>query len=174
MEFPRRFYCSVSRMVALIACCGIVSAMSFALLYCLPSPRWRPALWIYFALVAALTLGGMIVMSIAASRMRDAIQNGLWPDSEVEVWRRRTCSWWWQSGMGLSLLAMLAALLVSHNHHSFPHGYMLVYSPFFVVIQTFAQIGAAFRKPPTPFGGPPIWKDWRNFGKLHSDHWGQR
>ena len=163
-------------MVAFTLSCGVISAAGFALLYSLPRPAAKPTFWALFAGVVILSLGGMLLMSLTASRLKDAVQNERWSHESVDLWRSHTRSGWWRATVWLMLLLMFVAMLAGDRHHGFIHGYMFVYWPFFVTLQTLNQVGAAFSKT-TSFGdsgSSPIWRDWQNFGRLKSDHWGQR
>lgn len=104
------------------------------------------------------------------------VQNGRWSDKETDRWRTRTRSGWWHAGVVLALLLMFLVLLVGDRHRGYMHSGSFLYWPFFIVVQTLSQVSAAFRKTASfgTSGSTPIWRDWQNFGKLHSDHWGQR
>jgi hypothetical protein len=115
-------------------------------------------------------------MSFAASRLHDAVQNGYWSSEAVDEWRSRTSSSWWHALMGVAFLTMLVGVFAGFRHHGSMRGHLFIYWPSFVAVQTLSQVSAAFRKP-AGFGSsgfPPVWKNWQNFGKLKSDHWGKR
>ena len=175
MDVPQSLYRSLTRLVAFTLSCGVLSAAGFAILYSLPRPAAGPGFWVLFSGVVVLSLGGMILMFFTASRLKDAVQNERWPQQSVDLWRSRTRSSWWRATVWLMLLFMFVAMVAGDRHRGFIHGYMFIYWPFFVTLQTLGQIGAAFSKPASSgsSGSSPIWRDWQNFGELKSDHWGQ-
>ena len=173
MDVPQSLYRSLNRLLAFTLFCWFLGATGFALLDALPRPASRPASWLVFACVEILSLGGMLLMFLAAARLRDAVQNERWPVEQTDPWRSRTRSVWWNAALGVSILAMDVAMLAGLRHHGSMHLHMSFYWPAFILVQTLTQVTAAFRKPASS-GALPIWRDWQHFGKLESEHWGKR
>ena len=176
MDVPHLLYRSLDRLVLFTLSCGVISAAGFTILSSLHRPASKSAFWTAFVGVAVLSLGGMLLMSLATSRLRDALQNERWSHMEVEVWRSRTRSGWWRAAVGVALVLMFAAMVFGDRHHRLVHGFLFSYWPFFVIIQTLSQISTAFHRTAGfgDSGSDPMWRNWRNFGKLQSDHWGER
>ncbi|AFL89194.1 hypothetical protein Terro_2962 [Terriglobus roseus DSM 18391] len=174
MDIPQSLYRSLDRLVAFTLSCGAISAVGFALIYSIPRPASKLTFWTEVACVAVLFFGGVVMMFFAASRLRDAVQNGRWSSEAVDEWRSRTSSSWWHVLMGVAFLTMLFGVFASLRHHGSMSGHPF-YWPSFVAAQTLLQVSAAFRKPAGSgsFGSPPVWRNWQNFAKLKSDHWGK-
>jgi hypothetical protein len=176
LDVPQLLYRSLDRIVAFTLSCGAIGAVGFAFLYSIPRSASKPTLWTEFACVPVLLFAGLVLMSFfAASRLRDAVQNGRWSSEAVDEWRRRTSSPWWHALMGVAFLTMFVGVFAGFRHHGSMHGHLL-YWPSFVAVQTLSQVSAAFRQPADfgSSGSPLVWRNWQNFGKLKSDHWGKR
>jgi hypothetical protein len=108
---------------------------------------------------------GMTVSTIAESRLRRGIDNELWQESEVELFRGRMAHPVWNVFAGLVLMAWLGYAFTAN----FLHGTW--FWCLMVPMQSISRLRMMARPQRVSEGGGL--KDWRNFNPIQSEHWGE-
>lgn len=126
----------------------------------------------HFADRVPVVIAGIAVFAVCAflslkcvSTLRNGIENKRWPESQVEPLRNHFD----QPLYTILSLALFVAftLLEFATKHYRGEGWVC-----YLVLQTISQLRIALKRPIPTTPGPLA--DWRNFGPIRSDHWGQR
>ena len=109
---------------------------------------------------------GYLGMLWTTSVLTDAIQNERWPAETLTPFRLVIDHVLWKIGMGLLLVAMLAALILDRHRHGW-------FWAVFFLIQAQTQFTSVFaRRCKQHCAGPYL--DWTQVSPLRSEHWGER
>lgn len=128
------------------------------------APQDRPHDVAAFFIGFVLFAGGAVLSLKSTYDLGNGVENELWPDSQLEPFRRHFKSPLY-TVLGIVLLIAYILLEFGFSHLFRGQGWVC-----FLVLQTLSQIRIAFR-PPRPSAAPP--PDWRSFAPIRSDHWGQ-
>ena len=118
----------------------------------------------YIALSVALSAVGFVLSLKYESVLKEGIANQDWDPRQIETLRNLFQSPWWKS---LAIILIFAAIFTMIAVQ--PRNTSLAWI-FLFPSMTASRLSMS-TKPPRP-STPPT--DWRSFGPLHSDHWGQR
>jgi hypothetical protein len=108
---------------------------------------------------------GMALYLYTLNRLKNSVQNSLWPEAELEPLRRITNSWTFGAFAIFFLGIFAVTIFMPRLYRSDGWGAWLLG-------MCMMQIANALKKPPSPKPSSRI--DWRSRPPLHSDHWGQR
>lgn len=141
----------------------ILGSVLSCTLFLLPAPHSHSAFNAALIFALALFAGGTILWLKSVSRLKNGVENELWPESQIEPLRMHLESPYY------SLLSI--ALLVAYVLFQFLFKHLRTESwACFLLLQTISQLRISLRRP--RIKAPPV--IWRNFAPIHSEHWGER
>jgi hypothetical protein len=108
---------------------------------------------------------GIALYLYALTRLKNSVQNSLWPEAELEPLRRISNSGTFLAVAMFFFGIFALTLLLPRPYRSAGWGAWLLG-------MYLMQIANALKKPPSPKASGRI--DWRSCPPLQSDHWGQR
>lgn len=124
----------------------------------------RSSIFGAYALIGlAIFAAGAFVSLKFVSELKHGVENERWPEAQIEPLRAHLESPYYTAlSIGLLVAFVVLGLLITRFRGEAWGCFLLG--------QNISQLRLALKRP--RHSTPPI--DWRSFGPLHSDHWGQR